>query len=108
MKYVVSGHLSLELIENEIRHWSDMKRVWERCEILEGDSLETVVFKLYFRESSVKNVSLAVREMRLAPSSFDSNAVSTVIRKSMIEDKELMLCARSLLDGNWKQVQSFT
>ena len=107
MKRVVSGHLSLELIERETEYWSTMKSVWNRCELSEGDSIETMVFKLYFRESNVNTVYKSIRAMGIAPAGFDSNSVSAIIREGNIEDQELQRYARSLLDGNSKQAQSF-
>lgn len=107
MKFVVTGHLSLEIIDKQLTFWQTMKEVWVRCDPLATDDLETLVCKLYIRMSNVTNVQKAIREMGLAPRGFDSNDVSAIIRKCSIADVELARCARALLDSNWKQVQIF-
>lgn len=108
MKFVVTGHLSLEVINKQLAFWQSMKDVWLRCDLLETDDLETVACKLYIRLSNGNDVQRAIREMGLAPRGFDSNSVSAIIREGNIADVELAQCARALLDGNYKQVQSFT
>jgi len=107
MKYVVSGHLSMALIERQIDHWHLMKRVWERCDIAPGDSLDTVVCKLYFRESNVANVCKAIREMGIAPTGFTAKSVTDIVQTCRLEDVELMYCVRALSSSNWKQAKLF-
>lgn len=108
MKFVVSGHLSLELIEKQFTFWNMMKRVWNRCDLMEADDLPTVVCKLYIRKSNVADVCAQVRAMGITPRGFISNSVSDIIRKGDIADVELAQCAKALLESNWKQVQTFT
>ena len=108
MKFVVSGHLALDLIDQQLDFWQTMKDVWQRCDVQATDDLATVICKLYIRESSVANVCKAVREMGLAEKGFNTNDVSDTIRSCKITDEALKECALALLDSNWKQVQKFT
>ncbi len=79
MKFVVSGHLSLELIEKQITFWDMMKRVWNRCDLLVTDDLSTIVCKMYIRKSNVADVCAEVRSMGITPTGFSSTSVSTII-----------------------------
>ena len=90
--------LNRAFIENKIEWWQMVLRVWDRCEVKQGDSASTAACKLFVRTQNTK--SLRNDLVRFGYRLRYDLKISDLITQNEIDDKELMRVARELFKAN--------
>lgn len=99
MKKLFAGKMTLDVINDQIRYWEEMRDLWNRCEVFPSDDLTLSTFKLYFRLQSVEEVRKELKQ--IGKGNFPvSKDITLLLQKEHIDDKLLEERVKSIQAGN--------
>lgn len=92
--------ITREVIEHQIKYWTDFLAVWDKCVVSELDDFDTKVYKMYIRIGTVIAVMEELKNQNQWPRGRDTTFISNILREGHISDKEIEFYGKELQEKN--------